>query len=486
MWRERARRRPPPPPQGPPQPQRPAPPFQPRTGAHAGVPGPDYGARPYGGFPGPPFPPFRWHLGRFRGRRGRGCLRRSREDRLLGGVAGGVSHWTGIDPTIVRLAFVVFGLASGIGVAVYVLVWLLVPFEGESQPIAVAALADPRGIALAATFVPALVATLVVGSKLGVGWLTSLAWPLFLGGAGIVLVWRNGSEEERGSLRNLVQPFLAVDVDDMRSRRALLLRVLVGGALVISGSAVLVIDRPDRSSLVLLGGVVLVVGSLVVVFGPWWLGLARDLVTERQARARAEERANMAARLHDSVLQTLALIQRRADQPQQVVQLARAQERELRSWLFDRNAAGSPGDPMWHEDRSLAVAIQRIERDVEALCGVPIEAVTVGDCELDQDLAALVDATREATVNAAKWSGASVISLFAEVESVDVSVFVRDRGNGFDPAAVAPDRKGLSESIHGRMARHGGSSTVRSAPETGTEVVLTMPLDHKLRRTLAS
>jgi signal transduction histidine kinase len=141
---------------------------------------------------------------------------------------------------------------------------------------------------------------------------------------------------------------------------------------------------------------------------------------------------------------------------------------------------------MWHEDRSLAVAIQRIERDVEALCGVPIEAVTVGDCELDEDLAALVDAAREATINAAKWSGAPVISIFAEVEDAEVSVFVRDRGKGFDVAEVAPDRKGLSESIHGRMARHGGSSAIRSAPGTGTEVVLGMPLDPKQRRTLAS
>ena len=194
-----------------------------------------------------------------------------------------------------------------------------------------------------------------------------------------------------------------------------------------------------------------------------------DLVLERQARVRAEERADIAAQVHDSVLQTLALIQRRADDPQKVVQLARLQERELRSWLFEGR------DPNETDaDATFAGGVRQIQQDVEARYGVPVEAVIVGECELDENLSALLAAAREATVNAAKWSGASVISLFAEVEPNEVSLVVRDRGKGFDPEAVPADRKGLAESIRGRMARRGGTATVTSAPGEGTKVTLKM------------
>jgi signal transduction histidine kinase len=219
-----------------------------------------------------------------------------------------------------------------------------------------------------------------------------------------------------------------------------------------------------------LGGFVLIVGAVVLLLGPWWLRVARDLVLERQARARAEERADMAARIHDSVLQTLALIQRRSDDPAQVTQLARAQERELRSWLFEGRAPGS-----MTEVSSLAEGVRRIQQDTEARHGVPVEVVTVGDCPLDSDLEALLAAAREAVVNAAKWSGAAVISLFAEVTDQDVEVVVRDRGRGFDPSAVPGDRKGMAESIHGRMDRHGGTVTVQTAVGEGTKVSLKMP-----------
>ena len=217
-----------------------------------------------------------------------------------------------------------------------------------------------------------------------------------------------------------------------------------------------------------LGGFLLVAAAIVVLLGPWWLRIARDLLFERQARARAEERADMAARVHDSVLQTLALIQRSAEDPQTVVQLARAQERELRSWLFEGRA---PGDTTV---TSFAEGIREIQRDVEARHGVPVEVVTVGDCPLDEHLSALLAAAREATVNAAKWSGASVISLFAEVEPDKVEVAVRDRGSGFDLYSVPADRKGVAESIRGRMLRHGGKAVVQSTLGEGTKVTLTM------------
>jgi signal transduction histidine kinase len=179
----------------------------------------------------------------------------------------------------------------------------------------------------------------------------------------------------------------------------------------------------------------------------------------------------MASRVHDSVLQTLALIQRRAGDPNQVIQLARAQERELRSWLFDGRAPGS----MEGQAETVADGVRLIQQEVEAQHGTPVDAVTVGDCELDDDLSALLAAAREATVNAAKWSGADVVSLFAEVEPASVSLFVRDRGRGFDPATVPGDRKGLAESVQARVARRGGTATIRSAPGQGTEVALTIP-----------
>ncbi len=219
-----------------------------------------------------------------------------------------------------------------------------------------------------------------------------------------------------------------------------------------------------------LGGLVLVVAAVVIVLGPWWLRIARDLMVERQARGRAEERADIAARVHDSVLQTLALIQRNADQPAEVVKLARAQERELRSWLFEGRVPGEV-----HEAATVAEGIRHIQQDVEERHKVPVEAITVGDCELDEQLRALLAAAREATVNAAKWSGADVVSVFAEVEPDEVSVYVRDRGCGFDPAEVPLDRKGLAESVQARMARRGGSAAIRSVKDEGTEVTLRMP-----------
>ena len=176
--------------------------------------------------------------------------------------------------------------------------------------------------------------------------------------------------------------------------------------------------HPDKYALHGLAGVALLLAAMVIVLGPWWLRIARDLVVERQARIRAEERADMASRVHDSVLQTLALIQRQADDPQQVIQLARAQERELRSWLFDDRAPGS----LDGQAATLADGMRLIQQEVEAQHGIPVEAITVGDCALDDDLAALLAAAREATVNAVKWSGAEVVSLFAEVEPTEVAV----------------------------------------------------------------
>jgi signal transduction histidine kinase len=406
-----------------------------------------------------------------------GRLRRSRDARLIGGVAEGLSKRIGIDVTIVRVGLVLFGLASGTGVAAYVLAWLFVPVEGEDENIAQRALEDRRGLTLAIGLLPVLVVVFILGTVLGAGWIDSITWAAGISVAGLILLWRNGPAEDRAVLQRLAQPVMQLVVPDGRSWARISVRAVVGAALLAGGLFCLLVGHPSHLLVRSLGGVILVIAAFVVVFGPWWLGLARDLVVERQARALAEARANMATRVHDSVLQTLALIQRRADDPQQVAKLARAQERELRSWLFSGSVPGEgDGD---HE--TVAAAVQRIQREVEADHGITVEVVTVGDCELDDNLRELLAAAKEATVNSAKWSGAEVVSLFAEVEARDVSVFVRDRGRGFDPEAVAPDRKGVSESVYGRMSRHGGTAEVRSAPGEGTDVALKMPREHARR-----
>lgn len=404
-----------------------------------------------------------------RWRRAGGPLRRQQQGRLAGGVAAGISARTGFGVNLVRTAFVITSLISGFGMAVYVLAWLFVPAEGESGSIAGRAQADRRGIALAAGAASLLALVLLIASLLKVGWIGSLSWPPVIALAGLVLIWRNASPAEQTALRRLAEPLIGDSTGGRPSKTGL--RIAIGTVLLVAGLGFLLAEHLNRLDLRPLTGVALMFAAIVVLLGPWWLRIARDLMAERQARVRAEERAEMASRVHDSVLQTLALIQRRADDPQQVVSLARAQERELRSWLFDGRAPGSLDGLA----TTLGGGVRLIQQEVEAQHGIVVEAVSVGDCELDDDLSALLAAAREATVNAAKWSGAGAVSLFTEVEPACVSVFVRDRGRGFDPDAVPEDRKGLAQSVRARMERRGGTATVRSVPGRGTEVALTMP-----------
>jgi signal transduction histidine kinase len=391
------------------------------------------------------------------------------DDRLAGGVASGIAARTRFDPITVRIALVVGTLLSGGFVAIgYVFVWLVVPAAGAETNIASKAVADKRGIALATGVISLLIVLVPMAAVLHVGWLQSFAWPLCICGAGLVLIWRDAPADEQSVLRRLAEPLIGLAAGTRR--RGLALRIIVALVLVSAGVGTLQSAHENVKLLRPLAGVLLVISAIAVLLGPWWLRIARDLVVERQARIRAEERAEMASRVHDSVLQTLALIQVNADQPQQVIQYARAQERELRSWLFDGRAPGSIDD----QAKTFADGVRLIQQEVEAQHGISVEAVIVGDCDLNDDLAAMLGAAREATVNAAKWSGASVVSLFAEVEPTEVSLFVRDRGKGFDPDTVPGDRKGVAESIRGRMARRGGTAAVRSAPGEGTEVSLSI------------
>jgi signal transduction histidine kinase len=384
-------------------------------------------------------------------------------------VAAGLSVRTGFSVMIIRIALVVGTLWSGGLVALfYLLAWLLVPAQGAESNIASKALTDKRGLALAVGIVSLLIVELPLAALFHLGWVESYGWSVVIGTAGLVLIWRNAPEDEQAVMRRLTDPLLGLATG--QRRRGLLLRILL--ALVLAGGGIGALQSAHESVKLLqpLAGLLLVISAIAVLLGPWWLRIARDLVVERAARIRAEERADMASRVHDSVLQTLALIQHRADQPQQVIQLARAQERELRSWLFDGRAPGSIDGQV-----TFAGGVRQIQQEVEAQHGIAVEAVMVGDCALSDDLTAMLAAAKEATVNAAKWSGASVVALFAEVEPTEVSLFVRDRGKGFDPTAVPGDRKGLAQSVQARMERHGGSAMIRSTPGEGTEVSLTMP-----------
>lgn len=407
-----------------------------------------------------------------RGKASRGPLRRAVDGRVFGGVAAGIARRTGFDAGLIRAVLVIGALVtSGLFAALYVAAWLVIPAEGTDTAIGTRALTDKRGIGLALALTSLLAAGLIIASALHAAWITGLAVPLLVCAAGLVLIARNAPESERQYLRELADP-IAQTSGGRRSRR--LMRIGLALLLIVGGLALLLAaHQPGHLSELVrpLAGVVLLVAGFGLALGPWWLRIARDLVAERQARIRAEERADIASRVHDSVLQTLALIQRRAGDPHEVTKLARAQERELRSWLFDGRAPGSLDD----QADTVADGVRLLQQEVEAQHGITVEAVTVGNCELDEELTALLAAAREATVNAAKWSGAPVVSVFAEVEPESVSLFVRDRGCGFDPATVPADRKGLAESIRGRVARRGGTATIRSAPGEGTEVSLVMP-----------
>jgi signal transduction histidine kinase len=237
--------------------------------------------------------------------------------------------------------------------------------------------------------------------------------------------------------------------------------------LLVIGAALLFL-----SSNHILGGLrdaaltaVVVVVALGLILAPFLWRLARNLAAERAERIRSQERAQVAAHLHDSVLQTLTLMQKRAGDSREVAALARRQERELREWLAGDQRAG--------DERSLASELRLAAESIEDDHRIAIESVVVGDCELDNPAEAVLGAAREALLNAARHSGdAGPIRVYAEIDRAGIALFVRDRGGGFDPDAVAADRRGVRESIVGRMQRAGGRADIRSSPGGGTEVAI--------------
>jgi signal transduction histidine kinase len=392
-------------------------------------------------------------------------LTRSRTNRVLVGVCGGVARALGVDPLIVRVAAVALAFAGGAGVIAYAAGWLLLPREGEEESLARSAHRASKVDPAEALAIGSIVLGVVLLVRAtGVWFSDAVVWPVALAGFGLAVIWRQADDaaDEESSAPRLMGRF------DVRSRRVALARVVAGVVLVVGGvSAFLAASNAFsavRQAVLATAGIVT---GLAIISGPWWLRLGRELARERRERIRSEERAEMAAHLHDSVLQTLALIQRTADDPRAVVAMARRQERELRGWLYETNQGPAAPD-------TLAAALARIAEEVEGLHGVRADVVTVGDCPMDERLHAMLAAAREALVNAAKWSGAETVSVYGEVRDSEVSVFVRDWGEGFDPDAVGPDHHGIRDSIKGRMARHGGTAIVRATPGEGTEVQLRM------------
>jgi signal transduction histidine kinase len=392
---------------------------------------------------------------------------------MAGGVAGGLSARLGVDANVLRLVFAVLAIGDGSGFALYVLAWLVMTREGETTAIGRRVLSDRSTLALGLAMATVLGCVLIALVGVGLGFAANLIWPVSLGAAGLVVVWRAASDDESAFLRQVVEQAPLFGPPEGRTKRATAGRVVVGVVLVLAGLGGLAVTRrPSGSTLEGFTSAAIVLVGFLVVFGPWWLSLARELAVERRERVRTEERADMAAAIHDSVLQTLALIQRSSTDPGEVTRLARAQERELRAWLFE---ARPPGSFDAAQVTTLAQGVAAVESEVEESHRVAVESVVVGDCALSDELRALLAAGREAAVNAAAWSGAPTVSLFVEVEPTRVSLFVRDRGKGFDPADVSGDRRGISDSIRARMTRHGGTADIRSILGEGTEVELVMP-----------
>ncbi|QGU03827.1 ATP-binding protein [Corynebacterium comes] len=365
---------------------------------------------------------------------------RPRSGRVVAGVAGGLAVHLRVDVFYVRLAFIIGSFLSGLGVAVYAGLWM---FSKASEEVALPprerelsrsvylllALVGGAGFVVSASFVSGLPAVVLV--------------PLLLAGVGAVLAWQ---AYDRG-------------LGSGRSN----LNIFIGAVLMLAG-IVVTIFYAERSGgfAAAIFAVMLTLAGAAALGVPLVVRLWDSLAEERAAKAASEERAEIASRLHDSVLQTLALIQKRSDDPAEVIRLARGQERELRQWLFDAEEKST---------QSVFAAVETACGEVEDLFGVRIAPVTVGeDTGLTEDTKAVVLAAREAMVNAAKHAGVEKLDVYAEILAGELSIFVRDRGTGFDPADIPADRHGIRDSIEGRMERIGGQARIRSTEGEGTEV----------------
>jgi signal transduction histidine kinase len=353
-------------------------------------------------------------------------VERVERDRVVAGVAAGIAESLAVDATLVRLTFAFLAFASGAGILAYLGAWALLPAPGCPAP--------PRSRRISGTVMLVWAAILTLR---GVGLSDAVVWPLALVAAAFVI--GSGAATFGLGVR--------------RARVAATVLLVAGVALFVGRNA------SGGSSTLLAPGAVAIALLLVVL--PWAWRLARERDEERAARVREQERAELAARVHDSVLQTLTLIQK---DPADARKLARRQERELRAWLYPDREPAAGG--------TLAGAVEAAAAEIEELHGVRVDVVRTGDAPLDERLQTLVLAAREAMANAARHAGVDEVSVFLDAERDGVSLYVRDRGIGFDPEQMPADRRGVAESIRGRMERVGGTARIVSAPGEGTEVEL--------------
>jgi signal transduction histidine kinase len=390
-------------------------------------------------------------------------LQRLPQGRLVAGVAAGLGWRLGVDPVLIRIAFALLAFAGGAGLVLYGLLWAVLPVATDDPPPRRPATTQ-QGVALALI----VLGILLLLRALGIWFGDQVVGPLVLLAAGSAVLWARADADDRAVWGNLGGGPLPTGA----ARRAAAaptspLRIVVGTALValaIAGALATTGSLSGAQDLILV--LLLALVGVGLLFGPWLWRLVDQLSDERRERVRQEERAELAAHLHDSVLQTLALIQR-SDDPKRMVTLARRQERELRTWLYGATTAGTA--------MTLTEAVQSVTAEVEAVHGITVEVVVVGDVPLDEHVWALLAAVREACVNAAKHSGADRADVYVEVEGEEVLAFVRDRGRGFDADEVPADRAGIRRSIVDRIQRHGGTARVHSEPGAGTEVELCVP-----------
>ncbi len=404
---------------------------------------------------------------------------RRRGGRIIGGVAGGLADHFEINVLWVRIGFTLLAALDGAGIVAYALMWMFI----VQEPVGVRRDTQDKEKQQAWALIALGVSVAIAAGALSGAVASWITIPLGIAIIGAAVVWREADSAKRRRWVDGARTGMTGVLFGEGGWTALA-RLLTGAVLVVAGIAIVVLRSETLNQLefALVAAVATLVGVAVLTV-PWWLRLVRDLGEERRARIRTDERAEIAAHLHDSVLQTLALIQKQPDVPREVLRLARGQERQLRTWLYSPDGYGrvpKPGEAGQRTDGvptppTLSAAIAAASGEVEDTFAIVVAPVFVGDCPMDEKLAALAQAAREAMVNAAKHSGQSEVSVYVEVEPAEATIFVRDRGKGFDPAAVPEDRHGVADSINGRMARYGGTVKLRTAPGEGTEVQLTMP-----------
>lgn len=401
---------------------------------------------------------------------------------LLAGVCTALANHMEVKVRQVRLLTVLLALAGGVGVVGYVFFWVTIPVDDGTK--------DPRSPLLArlakAPEIPGQpgkpwyskfpikdillgalllgLAILLVASRFGLALDWTWVFSALIVVIGIALAWSQLDSAQRGDL-----------VTKSGGKATTGVLRLAGGVVLVTIGALLLASQETASNSMwpaLIAALAVLVG-VGLVLAPWWLRLVNQLGLERAAKEREATRADIAAHLHDSVLQTLALIQRSSDSPGEVTRLARNQERELRQWLY--NERQEPGTSLADQTRGLIAEVENtMTMALDGRSGVSIDLVVVGNCIPTQDTEALLAACGEALKNAVRH-GDPPVSAYLEISDQQIEAFVTDRGAGFDLETIASDRLGVRHSIIGRMERRGGSARIRRLTSGGTEVALWLP-----------